>query len=127
MAFDEDLAARIRQALGPRTDVTERKMFGGLAFLLNGKMLCGIVRSDLMVKVGAEQHRAALEEPYARPMDFTGRPMKGFVFVSEEGFATSAALQTWLARGLNVASSTQSAELESRRAKPEQERRRQPR
>jgi TfoX/Sxy family transcriptional regulator of competence genes len=61
--------------------VTEKKMFGGIAFLLDGAMFCGVSGGDLMVRVGAEAHEAALARPHARPMDFTGRPMKGYVFV----------------------------------------------
>jgi TfoX/Sxy family transcriptional regulator of competence genes len=96
MAYDEALADRIRQAVGPRPDVTERKMFGGLAFLLDGKMFCGIARGDLMVRVGPERHEAALARAHVRPMDFTGRPMTGYVFVAPEGFRTAKAIRTWV-------------------------------
>ena len=85
MAYDEKLADRIRQAVGPRGDVTEKKMFGGLAFLLDGKMFCGIVKDDLMVRVGPERYEAALAEAHVRPMDFTGRPMNGYVYVGRGG------------------------------------------
>ena len=96
MAYDEKLADRIRRAIGPRADVTEKKMFGGLAFLLSGKMFLGLATADLMVRVGPDGHAAALARPHARPMDFTGRPMKGYVYVSPEGLRTAAALGKWV-------------------------------
>ena len=77
MAYDEGLAERIRDTLSDLNDTTEMKMFGGLAFLLNGNMAVGIVKDDLMVRVGAEAHDDLLALPGARPMDFSGRPMKG--------------------------------------------------
>ena len=105
MAYDEQAAARIRGALSRRMGVAEKKMFGGLAFLIHGKMFCGLVRSDLMVRVGPERHEEALAAPAARPMDFTGRPMKGYVFVGPDGFRTDAALARWVAWGAEFASS----------------------
>ena len=98
--FDEALAVRIREALRDRMDVTERKMFGGLAFLVRGHMCCGIVGNDLMVRVGAGDHERALAEPHARPMDFTGRPSRGMVYVGAAGVRTKQALRGWIARGL---------------------------
>ena len=99
MAYDERLADRIREAIGPRGDVTEKKMFGGLAFLLDGKMFCGIVNDDLMVRVGPERYEAALAEPHVRPMDFTGRPMNGYVFVRPGGSRTVKAIAKWAEQG----------------------------
>jgi TfoX/Sxy family transcriptional regulator of competence genes len=96
MSYDEKLADRIRRALGPRDDIEERKMFGGLAFLRDGRMFCGIAKYDLMVRVGPEGYEAALEKPHVRPMDFTGRPMKGYVFVAPAGRRTHAALRAWV-------------------------------
>lgn len=96
MSYDEKLADRIRRALGPRDDVEERKMFGGLAFLRSGRMFCGISKDDLMVRVGPERYQAALEKPHVRPMDFTGRPMKGYVYVAPDGRRTDAALRAWV-------------------------------
>jgi hypothetical protein len=100
MAYDEGLAERIRGVLGERTDVSEKRMFGGLAFLLRGRMCVGIVKEDLMVRVGAEAHDELSRRPHARPMDFTGRPMKGFLFVSPEGFEADADLERWVGHGL---------------------------
>jgi hypothetical protein len=103
MAYDETLAARIRRAFGERRDITERKMFGGLAFLLQGRMCCGIVGRDLMVRVPDDEFDAVMRGPHVRPMDFTGRPLRGFVYVSPRGFRTAAALRSWLSHGERVA------------------------
>lgn len=103
MAYDEQLANRIRQAFGARHDITERKMFGGLAFLCLGRMCCGIVGSDLMVRIPDDEFDAVMRNRYVRPMDFTGKPLKGFVYVSAPGFRTRAALRGWLSRGERVA------------------------
>ncbi len=75
MAYDLELADRVRRAVGDLAGVTEKAMFGGLAFLLGGKTFCGIVKHDLMVRVGPDQYRESLRLPHARPMDFTGRPL----------------------------------------------------
>lgn len=96
MSYDQKLADRIRRAVGPRDDVEERKMFGGLAFLRGGRMFCGIAKDDLMVRVGPEGYEEALQKPHVRPMDFTGRPMKGYVFVAPAGRRTDAALRAWV-------------------------------
>jgi len=103
MAYDEQLATRIREAFRTRHHISERKMFGGLAFLYRGRMCCGIVGSDLMVRVPDDEFDAVVDGPHARPMDFTGRPLRGFVYVSPPGFRTAAALRTWLTRGLRAA------------------------
>jgi TfoX/Sxy family transcriptional regulator of competence genes len=85
MAYDEDLADRARAVMPADTDVTERKMFGGLAFLLEGHMFAGIVGSELMVRLGYEAAQRALELDHVREMDFTGRPMKNMIFVQPAG------------------------------------------
>ncbi|MBL8950304.1 MAG: TfoX/Sxy family protein, partial [Myxococcaceae bacterium] len=85
MAYDEGLAQRLRDILGEEPDLSERQMFDGLCFLLDGKMCCGIVKHELMVRVGAARHAEALTQQHARPMDFSGRPLKGFVYVAQEG------------------------------------------
>ena len=103
MAYDERLANRIRQTFGTRNDITERKMFGGLAFLYRGRMCCGIVGSDLMVRVPKDEYDAVVSGQHVRPMDFTGRPLRGFVYVSPPGFRIAGALRTWLSRGERVA------------------------
>src|SRR5712691_711775 len=103
MAYDERLANRIRQTFGSRSDITERRMFGGLAFLYLGRMCCGIVGSDLMVRIADDEFDALMRGRHVRPMDFTGKPLRGFVYVSPPGFRTAAALRTWVSRGERVA------------------------
>ena len=100
MAFDEGLAQRLRELLERTRGVTEKKMFGGVCFMLNGHMCVGIVKQALMARVGPEGHADALKQPHARTMDFTGKPMKGYVFVEPKGFASDAGLKAWLARAL---------------------------
>jgi len=117
MAYDEKLAQRIRQAFGARRDIAERKMFGGLTFLWGGRMCCGIVGADLMVRVAEDQFDEVVRRPHVRPMDFTGRPMRGFVYVSPPGFRTAAALRTWLSRGERGASQKPAARAR-RRSRP---------
>jgi TfoX/Sxy family transcriptional regulator of competence genes len=99
MAYDESLAARVRVTLRGVGGVSERKMFGGLAFLIGGRMCCGIVDGDLMVRVPKAEHAAALGRRHVRPMDFTGRPVIGFVYVSPKNLKTRAALESRVARG----------------------------
>ena len=104
MAYDEGLAQRIRENLDDRPGVSERKMFGGLCFMLNGNMACGVTSDDLMVRVGPDAHADALAQPGARKMDFTGRPMKGFVFVSVDRLEKDSDLGEWIERGMKFAS-----------------------
>jgi TfoX/Sxy family transcriptional regulator of competence genes len=99
MAFNEALADRIRAATAGQP-VTEKRMFGGVAFLLDGKMFCGVTKDDLMLRVGPEKHQETLSRPHVRPMDFTGRPMKGYVFVSPEGCATARDVRAWVSLGI---------------------------
>ncbi len=106
MAYNEELVARIRAAvkLFPEP-FTEKRMFGGIAFLYGGKMTVGPVKEDLMVRVIADKMQEILKKDHVRPMDFTGKPMKEFVFVSPEGFKTEAQLQHWIELGLEHAKS----------------------
>ncbi len=85
MAYDEQLADRVRDVLVTEHGVTERKMFGGLAFMVRGHMACGIVGNELMLRLGVDGAESALARPHVRRMDFTGRPMKGMVFVEPAG------------------------------------------
>ena len=103
MAYDEQLAKRIRRVFGTRSDIAERRMFGGLAFLLGGRMCCGIMGGDLMVRVTDDEFDVVMRGPHVRPMDFTGKPLRGFVYVSPPGVRTATALRTWLSRGERVA------------------------
>ncbi len=105
MPYDESLAERIRLALKRRRGISEKKLFGGVAFLVYGNMLCGVVAHSLVVRVGPDAHERALARPHAREMDFTGRAMKGMVYVSTEGFEADEDLEAWLARGSDFAGS----------------------
>ena len=108
MAYNEILAYRIRAAVSilPKsiaTNIHEKKMFGGLAYLYKGKMTVGILQNDLMVRVKEEYMDVSLNNPYVRPMEFTGKPMKEFIFVSPEGYKTELQLQQWIEHGLSHA------------------------
>ena len=98
MAYDEGVAQRLREALSDEDDVVEKKMFGGIAFMHRGNMCCGVVGDELMVRVGADAYDAALREPHARTMDFTGRAMRGMLYVGTDGFESDEALGAWLQR-----------------------------
>ena len=100
MAFDEKLAERLRPLFQGKYKVTEKKMFGGLAFMVNGHMCCGIVATDLVVRTGPDAFEQALR-PHTRPMDFTGRPMKGFVYVASAGYHSDRDLKSWTKIGLD--------------------------
>ncbi|SHH09679.1 TfoX/Sxy family protein [Flagellimonas flava] len=106
MAYSEELVSRIRvaTALFPET-FTEKKMFGGIAFLFQGKMTVGAINDDLMVRVVGEKMEGTLQQQAVRPMDFTGKPMKEFVFVSKAGFNTEEQLQHWVELGVEHAKS----------------------
>lgn len=105
MAYSTELAHRTRAVLGARDDVSERQMFGGLCFLINNNMACGIVKDELMVRVGKEKYEEALMQPHAREMDFTGRPMRGMIYVSVDGIVTDEGLAEWVQRGVDFAAS----------------------
>lgn len=96
MAYSEELADRIRDLLVGRGALTERTMFGGVAFMLDGNMACGVIRDELMARVGADSTEAALAEPHTRPMDFTGRPMKNMVYVEAGGIESDEDLAGWV-------------------------------
>lgn len=103
MAYDEKLASRVRSLLVERPGYSERKMFGGLCFMLNGNMACGIVKDELMVRLPPDTYQDTLSRPHARPMDFTGRPMKGMVYVGTDGIREDTALAEWVERGAGYA------------------------
>ncbi len=105
MAFDEGLAERVRSLLRNEPSLSEREMFGGLCFMINGNMCFGIVGGELMVRVGFDGYSQALSMPYAREMDFTGRSMRGMVYVGEEGISEDSDLATWLRAGFAYAES----------------------
>ena len=109
MAYDEELADRARSLLSELTQpggtdsLTEKKMFGGLCLMINGNMCCGVAGNELMARVGVDGHADALAQPYTKPMDFTGRPMKGFVFFGMEGTQKAESLKEWVGRGVGYA------------------------
>jgi hypothetical protein len=100
MAFDEALAARIRTALARKKGIEEKKMFGGLCFLLHGHMLVGVWKHSLIARIGQEQADEAMLEPHVKAMDITGKPMKGWVMVAAEGVTEEAAVREWVARAI---------------------------
>ncbi len=100
MAYDEAVAERIRQVLKQKKGITERQMFGGIAFMLNGNMICGVLKSELMLRLGEEQADEALSEPHTRIMNFTGKPMKSMIIVDTPGYKSDKALRDWLQRAL---------------------------
>lgn len=107
MAFDEVLAARVRKGLGMRSGIVEKKMFGGLAFLLRGNMCCGVHGEELIVRLAAEDAERVLSEPHVRVFDLTGRPMKGWLLVTPKALTTDVALRKWLNAGVEFAQSLQ--------------------
>ena len=102
MAYDETTAERVRELLSSRPDVAERKMVGGLRFMVRGHMCCSVSgRGGLMVRVGADAYDAALREPHVQPIEMGGRTMTGFVRIAPEGYHTEASLNAWLNRALD--------------------------
>lgn len=96
MAYNEKLVDRVREALVDVRNVEEKNMFGGVCFMVNGKMCMGVATDELMCRIGPDREEEALEKNGCRPMDFTGRPMKGYVFVSEEGMKGKKGLDYWI-------------------------------
>ncbi len=102
MAYNLKLAERIRDQLEGMPYV-EKKMFGGVGYLLHGNMACGVIKDDLIVRVDPEKHAALLKKPHARPFDMTGRPMKGWIVVEADGLKTSRQLSAWIREGVAFA------------------------
>ena len=96
MAYDEKLAGRVREILSSKRNVAEKKMMGGLTFMVNNKMCVGILKDELMARIDPEVYESALERKSCREMDFTGRPMKGFVFIGPEGTKSKKDLEYWM-------------------------------
>jgi len=105
MAYDKGVAQRLREALEGESGIEEKRMFGGLAFLLRGNMCCGVIADMLMARVGPERYAEALKKPHAREMDFTGRPLNGFVYVEPAGFESDEDLAAWVALCVGFAGS----------------------
>jgi TfoX/Sxy family transcriptional regulator of competence genes len=96
MAYDEALADRVRVILGDRRGISERRMFGGLCFMVDGKMFMGINAGEIMCRVGPEAHDEAMAKPGVRVMDFTGRPMQGYVYVGSPSIDSDSGLKAWV-------------------------------
>ena len=105
MAYDEQVADRVRQAISNHGGLSERRMFGGLCLMVNGNMFAGIRDDELMLRVGPERFEALLAKPGARPMDFTGRPMHGYLYVAATAFERDEDLSTWLEAALGFVES----------------------
>ncbi len=103
MAYDEILARRVRAQLEGVRSLQEKKLFGGVGFLVNGNLACGVNGSDLIVRVGAEKHSQALSRPHTRVFDMTGRPMAGWVMVAPQGCQSDPELKAWVQSGLDYA------------------------
>ncbi len=104
MGYDEKTAERVRRILSRRRDVVEKRMVGGLSFMVNGRMCCGLTSIALMVRVGPEAYARTLALPHARPMEFAGRSLAGFVYVDPGGYRTDVALAKWVQRGIDFVS-----------------------
>jgi TfoX/Sxy family transcriptional regulator of competence genes len=101
MSYDEAVAGRVRRMLSRRRDVVEKRMVGGLSFIVRGSMCCGVTGDKLMVRVGPEARERILEKPHTEPMRFAGRPLAGFICVKPAGYRTDRALRTWVQRGID--------------------------
>ena len=102
MAYDLQLAERIRSQLG-NVSFEEKKMFGGMGFLLNGNMACGVNKDNLIVRIDPDKQNALLKKPHAKPFDLTGRPMKGWLVIEADGVKTDKQLSTWVKEGVEFA------------------------
>jgi TfoX/Sxy family transcriptional regulator of competence genes len=105
MPYNFELADRIRAELSGTGQVDEKKMFGGVGFMVQGNMACGVIGVNLVVRIGAENSEAALAHPYTRPFDFSGKPMAGWVYVEPAGVVADSNLRGWIAQGVAFAQS----------------------
>jgi TfoX/Sxy family transcriptional regulator of competence genes len=103
MAYDEELAKRVSAVLESVPNITEKKMFGGVGYLLNGNMACGVNKETLIVRVGPDSYQATLDEEHTRVFDLTGRPMTGWVSVEPEGLQSKDRLVYWVGQGVAFA------------------------
>jgi TfoX/Sxy family transcriptional regulator of competence genes len=115
MAFNEKLADRIREALVHLPKVEEKHMFGGVCFMLNGKMCIGVVKDEMMCRIDPALDEIVLEKTGCRPMDFSGRPMKGYVYVSEEGIKGKKAFDYWVGLCLDFNSKAKASKKKSKK------------
>lgn len=105
MTYDEALASRLRSILEAEPGMSERQAFGGISFLINGNMSVGVIGEELVVRVGPKDFETAVKEDHARPFDFTGRPMKGWVYVAPQALSSDESLAAWVQRGVTFARS----------------------
>ena len=105
MAYDEILADRVGALLKGKRSITRKKMFGGLCFMVNGNMACGVEKNKLVVRVGPDTYEKFLKQKHIRKMDFTGKPLKGFIYVMPEGLQRTDSLLKWVDRGVRFAQS----------------------
>jgi len=103
MAYDEGLTQRVCELLSEQLGYVEKKMFGGIGYMLHGNMACGVNGTDLIVRVGPEQYEEALADEHTKPFDMTGRPMKGWVVVVAQGYEADEDLRLWVQRGVTYA------------------------
>lgn len=103
MAYDEGLGQRIREVLDEQPNLVEKKMFGGVGFMVQGNMACGVHKDMLIVRVGPDAYEETMQYPHTRPFDMTGRAMKGWVMVEPGGFESDTDLKDWVEQGLNFA------------------------
>ncbi len=103
MAYDERLAQRIRESLSDHPDLLEKQMFGGIGFMAQGNMVCGVLHNSLIVRVGPDRYPEALAQPHTKEFDFTGRPMTGWVMVGLPGYETDTDLENWVSLGITYA------------------------
>jgi TfoX/Sxy family transcriptional regulator of competence genes len=103
MAYDEGLAQRIEETLGDQPNLVAKKMFGGVGYMVQGNMACGVNKDDLIVRVGPDRYQEALAQPHTREFDMTGRPMRGWVVVEPEGCESDEALEAWVRQGVQFA------------------------
>lgn len=122
MAYSEALAGRIRAVLAGAAGITERRMFGGIAFLKHGHMFVGVLGDTLMARVGKAAHAASLARRHVRPMDFTGRPLAGYVYVGADGLSTDTQLAFWVRHCEQFASALPPKAPKKARASPKRRR-----
>jgi hypothetical protein len=119
MAYDEKTAERVRKLLSARPDVVEKKIMGGLCFMVKDRMCCSVSgRGGLLVRVGPDAHRSMLAEPHVEPMEMSGRMMSGFVRVASEGYRTEAALRRWVKRGVDFVATMPSVPAAKKATRP---------
>lgn len=117
MAFDEKLVNRIRESLVDIEKVEEKNMFGGVCFMVDGKMCIGVVKDEMMCRIDPKKDEIALEKTGCRRMDFTGKPMKGYVFISEEGMKTKKSFEYWVDLCLEFNSKAKASKKKTRKSK----------